>query len=103
MEFVADKMPGVDTGWDSIHTFILIPLGAVPAAGAVGDVSPAMSLAATIAGGGIAAGTHAIKAGSRVLINTTPEPCSGWVKMYTSKRVMLPVAAVAGGSHIHWG
>ncbi len=91
MEFVADKMPGVDTGWDSMHTFIRIPLGAVLAAGAVGDVSPAMSLAAAIAGGGIAAGSHAFKAGSRVLINTSPEPFTNW-----TASVLEDVSVIAG-------
>jgi hypothetical protein len=46
VEFIADKMPGVDTGWDTIHTFIRIPAGALLAAGAVGELNPAVSLAA---------------------------------------------------------
>jgi hypothetical protein len=79
VEFVADKIPGVDTGWDSIHTFIRIPAGALLAAGAMGDVAPAISLGAAIVGGGLAAGTHATKAGSRVLINTSPEPLTNWL------------------------
>jgi len=78
VEFIADKMPGVDTGWDSFHTFIRIPAGALMAAGAVGDVNPAMALAVGILGGGLAAGAHATKAGSRVIINTSPEPFSNW-------------------------
>ncbi len=78
VEFVADKMPGVDTGWDTIHTFIRIPAGALLAAGAVGDVDPAVSLAAALLGGTLAAGTHGIKAGSRLLINTSPEPLTNW-------------------------
>jgi len=77
-EFIADKVPGVDTGWDALHTFIRIPAGAVLAAGAVGDVSPALTLTAAILGGGITAGVHATKAGSRALINTSPEPFSNW-------------------------
>ncbi|WP_373501278.1 DUF4126 domain-containing protein [Desulfococcus sp.] len=77
-EFIADKIPGVDTGWDALHTFIRIPAGAVLAAGAVGDVTPALSLTAAILGGGITAGVHAAKAGSRALINTSPEPFSNW-------------------------
>jgi len=72
-------MPGVDTGWDTIHTFIRIPAGAMLAAGAVGDLNPAVELAAAIVGGGLAAGSHATKAGSRVLINTSPEPFSNWI------------------------
>ncbi len=78
VEFFADKMPGVDTGWDAIHTFIRIPAGAMLAAGAVGDLNPAVELAAAILGGGLAAGAHATKAGTRVLINTSPEPFSNW-------------------------
>lgn len=79
IEFFADKVPGVDTAWDTLHTFIRIPAGAVLAMGAVGDVSPAAELAAFLLGGTITAGVHASKAGSRILINTTPEPFSNWV------------------------
>jgi len=77
-EFVADKIPGVDTGWDALHSFIRIPAGAMLAAGAVGHVDPAVSLAAGILGGGLAAATHATKAGARVLVNASPEPFSNW-------------------------
>lgn len=78
VEFVADKIPGVDTGWDSIHTFIRIPAGALLAAGAVGPINEPMAIAAGLLGGGLAAGSHATKAGSRVLINASPEPFSNW-------------------------
>ncbi len=78
IEFFADKTPGVDTGWDVLHTFIRIPAGAALAAGAVGDVSQAAELAALLAGGTLAAGSHAVKAGGRVLINTSPEPFTNW-------------------------
>lgn len=77
-EFVADKIPGVDTGWDSVHTFIRIPAGAMLAAGSVGEINSAMGISAAILGGTIAAGSHATKAGSRVLINTSPEPFTNW-------------------------
>ena len=78
VEFFADKMPGVDTGWDTIHTFVRIPAGALIAAGAVGEVGLPLEIAALIVGGGMAAATHATKAGSRVLINTSPEPVTNW-------------------------
>lgn len=78
VEFFADKTPGLDSGWDAIHTFIRIPAGAMLAAGAVGDVSPALAVAAGLVGGGVTAATHATKAGSRLLINTSPEPFSNW-------------------------
>jgi hypothetical protein len=79
VEFFADKTPGVDTAWDSLHTFIRIPLGAVLAMSAVGDTTPAVELAAFLVGGSLTAATHATKAGSRVIINTSPEPVSNWV------------------------
>jgi len=78
VEFFVDKIPGVDTGWDAINSFVRIPAGAILAATAIGDVTPAAELAAAILGGGLAAATHATKAGSRVLINTSPEPVTNW-------------------------
>ncbi len=91
VEFFADKVPGVDTGWDAIHTFIRIPAGAMLAAGSIGDLNPAVELAAAIAGGGVAAASHATKAGSRVLINTSPEPFSNW-----AASIGEDVAVIAG-------
>lgn len=78
VEFFADKVPGVDTGWDALHTFIRIPAGAALAAAAVGDVALPVEVAAALVGGGLSAGSHALKAGSRVMINTSPEPFSNW-------------------------
>ncbi len=76
VEFFADKIPGVDSTWDSLHTFVRIPAGALLAAGAVGEVTPALEIAAGILGGGMAATTHAMKAGTRLAVNTSPEPFS---------------------------
>jgi hypothetical protein len=78
VEFFADKVPGVDTAWDTLHTFIRIPAGALLAAHAVGDVGAGTELAAALLGGGMAAASHAAKAGTRVLINTSPEPFTNW-------------------------
>lgn len=78
VEFFADKVPGVDSGWDTIHTFIRIPAGAMLAASALGDVTPALELTTALLGGTLAATSHATKAGSRLLINTSPEPFSNW-------------------------
>ncbi|MCI0655350.1 MAG: DUF4126 domain-containing protein, partial [Methylococcaceae bacterium] len=91
VEFFADKTPGVDTGWDAIHTFIRIPAGALLAAGAVGEVGQAAQLAAALVGGSLSAGTHATKAGTRVLINTSPEPFSNWLASISED-----VAVIAG-------
>lgn len=78
VEFVADKTPGVDTIWDSIHTFIRIPAGAILAAGAVGELGMGAELAAALVGGTLSASTHATKAGTRAMVNTSPEPFSNW-------------------------
>lgn len=83
VEFFADKTPGVDTGWDVIHSFIRIPAGVILAAGAVGEVTPALAVAAGILGGTVSATSHMVKAGSRVLINTSPEPFSNWAASFT--------------------
>lgn len=83
VEFFVDKTPGVDTGWDTIHTFIRIPAGAMLAAGAVGDVTPALEIAAGIMGGTLSATSHATKAGTRALINTSPEPFTNWTASIT--------------------
>jgi hypothetical protein len=80
IEFFADKTPGVDTGWDILHTFIRIPAGAVLAAGMAEGigVSEAAEFAALLLGGGVAATSHFTKAGTRALINTSPEPVTNW-------------------------
>ena len=78
VEFFADKIPGVDTGWDVIHSFIRIPAGAMLAAGAISPLGAEAELAGLLMGGTLAAGSHLTKAGSRVLINTSPEPFSNW-------------------------
>ncbi|NWF37342.1 DUF4126 domain-containing protein [Mariprofundus sp. KV] len=91
VEFFADKIPGIDTGWDMMHTFVRIPAGAMMAMGAVGEVDPVVGLAAGIMGGGLAATTHAAKAGSRAIINTSPEPFTNW-----TASVAEDVAVVAG-------
>jgi len=89
VEFFADKTPGVDTGWDTIHTFVRIPAGALLAAGAVGEVSPAMEIAAGIMGGSLAATSHFTKAGSRLLINTSPEPVSNWAASFAEDILVI--------------
>lgn len=78
VEFLADKVPLVDSAWDAVHTFIRIPAGAILAAAALGFDNPALTLAAAIAGGAIASGAHLTKSGTRALINTSPEPFSNW-------------------------
>jgi hypothetical protein len=89
VEFLADKIPGLDTAWDAIHTFIRIPAGALLAAGATGDDVSAYTVAAGLLGGAITAGTHFAKAGSRAAINTSPEPFTNWGASFTEDALVL--------------
>lgn len=89
VEFLADKIPGLDTLWDAIHTFIRIPAGAILAAAAVASGDPSLAIAAGLLGGVIAAGTHLTKAGSRALINTSPEPLSNWAASLSEDTLVL--------------
>lgn len=91
VEFLADKVPGFDSVWDAIHTFIRIPAGAVLGAAAMGQMAPEWTTIAAILGGTVAAGAHATKSGSRALINTSPEPFSNWTASLSED------AAVVGG------
>lgn len=91
VEFLADKIPGVDTAWDAVHTFIRIPAGALLAAASFADIDPVWTTIAALIGGSFAAGAHAAKAGGRALINTSPEPVSNWTASFTED------ATVAGG------
>ena len=78
IEFFADKVPYIDSGWDAVHTFFRIPAGAALAYGAVGEVNPALQLVATLAGGGVALAAHGTKATARLAINASPEPFTNW-------------------------
>ncbi len=80
VEFFADKVPWVDSIWDTIHTFIRVPAGAMLAASAIGALDghggTAGTLVAAILGGSLAAGAHVTKSSARALANTSPEPFS---------------------------
>lgn len=68
-QFVADKIPGADTLWDTIHTFIRVPAGAFLAAATMGEADAGLKLAAALAGGALSLGTHATKASGRLFVN----------------------------------
>lgn len=76
VEFLADKIPYIDSAWDSVQTFIRIPAGALLAMGAINTSDPIIATIAALLGGSLTGMTHATKAGSRALINTSPEPIS---------------------------
>lgn len=89
VEFLADKVPAIDSAWDAIHTFIRIPVGALLAWGAMGDAAPDMQMAAAILGGAIAGGTHLAKMGTRAAINTSPEPFSNWTMSFSEDGILV--------------
>ena len=86
IEFFADKIPGVDSLWDALHTFIRIPAGALLAAASLGvSADPAIVMAAGILGGTLAGSSHFAKSGARALINTSPEPFSNWAASFAEE------------------
>src|SRR5262245_32482942 len=78
VEFVADKIPLVDSMWDGIHTVIRPAAGALLAYGVVGHVDPQWQVIAALVGGGLALTSHAAKASTRAAVNVSPEPLSNW-------------------------
>lgn len=79
VQFVADKIPAVDSIWDLVHTFIRVPAGAILAAGAFAHFDPKIRLIAMLAGGGIALSSHGPKTATRLAANTSPEPFSNFL------------------------
>src|SRR5687767_15372984 len=79
VEFIADKIPWVDSIWDAIHTVVRPIGGALIAVSTAGDASPAVEGIIALVGGTLAATTHFSKAGTRAVVNTSPEPFSNWI------------------------
>jgi len=76
IEFIADKIPAVDSAWDAVHTFIRVPAGAVMAFAAFSHADPAVRIIALLIGGGVAFSSHGTKAAVRATANLSPEPFS---------------------------
>ena len=89
IEFLADKISYVDSAWDSIQTFIRIPAGALLAMGAINSSDPAIATVTALLGGSLAGATHATKAGSRALINTSPEPVSNIAASFSEEGMLV--------------
>ena len=89
IEFFADKIPLVDSVWDTVHTFIRIPAGAALAAMVFGGQGIEWQTAMAIMGGTLAAGTHFTKAGARAMINASPEPFSNVAASFSEDVVVL--------------
>jgi Domain of unknown function (DUF4126) len=95
LEFLADKIPVVDSIWDAIHTFIRVPAGAVMAASAFARFSPVVRVAALLAGGTLALSSHGVKASLRAAANTSPEPVSNIFLSTVEDIFTISVAALA--------
>lgn len=89
IEFFADKVPYVDSGWDAVHTFIRVPAGALLAARALGPTNPALEVVAVLAGGTVALAAHGTKATTRLAINASPEPFTNWAASIAEDVVAL--------------
>ena len=76
VQFIADKIPAIDSVWDMIHTFIRVPAGAVLAATAFAQFDPTVRAIALLLGGGIALSSHGTKTATRLAANASPEPFS---------------------------
>jgi hypothetical protein len=94
VEFVADKVPWVDTLWDSVHTLIRPVGGALIAVASLGDASPTMTAGIALLGGVVSAGSHATKAGTRVVANTSPEPFSNWFLSFLGDAFVIGISFI---------
>lgn len=94
VEFFADKIPGVDSVWDLLQTLARVPAGAFLAAATLSQ-NGELGTGALAAGAGVALASHALKAGTRALLNTSPEPASNWVASVAEDAVSAGGLALA--------
>lgn len=94
IEFVADKIPWVDSVWDSVHTIVRPIGGALIAVAALGDASPLVVGLIALLGGTASAGSHMTKAGTRVAINTSPEPFTNWIVSLLEDVVVIGLSLI---------
>jgi hypothetical protein len=95
IEFIADKIPVIDSLWDSVHTFVRPIGGALVAIATVGEASPVYEVIIGLLGGAIAAGSHFTKAGTRVAANTSPEPFSNWALSFFEDAFVVGLGLLA--------
>ena len=95
VEFIADKIPWVDTVWDAVHTVIRPVGGAAIAVATLGENTPATDVMVALLGGALAASTHFSKSGTRVLANASPEPFSNWALSLAEDLFVVGLGVVA--------
>jgi hypothetical protein len=95
IEFIADKIPWVDSLWDSLHTFIRPVGGAAVAVATLGEATPAFQTLIGLSGGAIAAASHLTKSSTRVAVNASPEPFSNWFLSFFEDAFVLALGLLA--------
>ena len=95
IEFIADKIPWIDSIWDSVHTFVRPVGGALVAIATLGEASPTLEVIMGLVGGTIAAGSHFTKASTRVAVNASPEPFSNWALSFFEDAFVLGLGLLA--------
>lgn len=103
VEFFADKIPGLDSLWDAIHSVIRVPAGAALAAGVFGADSATMSTLAGLAGGTLAATSFAAKASTRAAVNTSPEPFSNIAVSFAEEGLVISMMWLATNYPLTFG
>ena len=101
VEFLADKIPGLDTLWDMVHTLVRIPAGAALAAAVFGADQASWAMAAALMGGTLAATSHVAKATTRAAVNTSPEPFSN-IAMSLLGDSVVPASLWLSWEHPYW-
>jgi hypothetical protein len=95
IEFVADKIPWVDSLWDTVHTVVRPLGGALIAVASMHGAQPPVQVLAAVLGAALSTTTHAAKAGTRAVANTSPEPFSNWVLSLTEDGIVVGLGVVA--------
>ena len=95
IEFVADKIPWVDSVWDGVHTVIRPIGGALIAVATLGHASPTVQGLVALLGGSVAASTHFTKAGTRAVANASPEPFTNWILSLSEDAFVVGLGFIA--------
>jgi hypothetical protein len=103
VEFFADKIPGLDSLWDVVHTVIRVPAGAALAGGVFGADSATMGMVAALMGGTLAATSHAAKATTRAAVNTSPEPFSNILVSFAEEGLVIAMLWLATNHPVIFG
>jgi Domain of unknown function (DUF4126) len=101
IEFIADKIPYIDSIWDAVHTFIRPPAAAIISYSAFGQVPEEWKVGAALLAGGVALTSHGAKATTRAAVNTSPEPVSNWILSFLEDGAVVFLAWMAS-AHPIW-